>query len=375
MDRWAAQHGENANFICVCVLGDNSASSLAKEFGSSLRLRHCVNGFVDGRQDMPSYGQLGCKGFIVLDPDHAIISQCTASFMELREAAFGSVEAILGQRLKIKFGDFSMGDFVTVKGIASQPQLNGQAGVLRSFVEAKGRWQVELDSGEVKALKPSNLSALFSVGDFVTVKGIASQPQLNGQPGVLRSFVEAKGRWQVELDSGEVKALKPSNLSALVTNADADKDVPSTASEEDPGPTPTTFCVEGVETVGVASIDAEHDECIAAMNKLSDSRKLQDLQAVYSSVSAHFKNEEDLLVQYGFGANQPSQFSPLTSHIEDHTRILRLIQEEIERKQSACSTALACSVDFVKKLADAFHFHAESFDRQYSQLLVKAGVQ
>jgi len=320
MDRWAAQHGENANFICVCVLGDNSASSLAKEFGSSLRLRHCVNGFVDGRQDMPSYGQLGCKGFIVLDPDHAIISQCTASFMELREAAFGSVEAILGQRLKIKFGDFSM-------------------------------------------------------GDFVTVKGIASQPQLNGQPGVLRSFVEAKGRWQVELDSGEVKALKPSNLSALVTNADADEDVPSTASEEDPGPTPTTFCVEGVETVGVASIDAEHDECIAAMNKLSDSRKLQDLQAVYSSVSAHFKNEEDLLVQYGFGANQPSQFSPLTSHIEDHTRILRLIQEEIERKQSACSTALACSVDFVKKLADAFHFHAESFDRQYSQLLVKAGVQ
>jgi len=264
---------------------------------------------------------------------------------------------------------------VIVKGIASQPELNGQTGVLKSFIEAKERWQVELESGEVKSLKPSNLSALFSVGDSVTVKGIASQPELNGQTGVLQSFIEAKGRWQVKLESGEAKSLKPSNLSAEVANADADADeeVPPAACEAEVEP--TTFHVESVETVGVPSLDAEHEECIAAMNKLSDTRTLQDLQAAYRSISAHFKNEEELLVQCGFGANQPAQFSPLTSHVEDHTRILRLIEEEIERKQNACSTALACSIGFVKKLADEFHFHADRFDGQYSQLLVEAGVQ
>lgn len=295
--------------------------------------------------------------------------------MELREAAFQSVEAILSQRLTQKFGAFTVGEFVTVKGIASQPQLNGQTGILRSFLQAKERWQVELESGEVKSLKPANLSALFNVGDSVTVKGIASQPQLNGQTGVLRSFLQAKGRWQVELESGEVKSLKPSNLSVLAVNSHADEDVPSTAPGAEAEPLPTTFHVDSVESVGVPSLDAEHEECIAAMNKLSDTRKLEDLQAAYRAISAHFKNEEELLDQHGFGANQPAQFSPLTSHVEDHTRILRLIEDEIERKQNACSTALACSVDFVKKIADEFHFHAERFDGQYSQLLVEAGVQ
>jgi hemerythrin len=347
-----------------------------------LRLRHCINGFVDSRADLPSYGQLGCKGFIVLDPDHAVISHCTTSFMELRENAFLSVEAILSQRLKRKFGDFVEGDFVAVKGIASQPQLNGQTGVLRPYLEAKGRWQVELDSGELKSLKPSNLSALFRAGDSVTVKGIVSQPQLNGQTGVLRSFLEAKGRWQVELESGELKSLKPSNLKVMAMTEESvrvdatDDDVQADAPEAEEEPKPmTVFHVDSVDTVGVPSLDAEHEECITAMNKLSDTRKLEDLQATYRAISAHFKNEEELLVQHGFGANQPAQFSPLTSHVEDHTRILRLIEEEIERKQKACSTALACSVDFVKNLADAFHFHADKFDGQYSQLLMEAGVQ
>ena len=72
MDRWALQY-RNANFICVCVLGDSSSVSLAREFGSNLQLRNCVNGFVDNQSDMPTYGQLGCSGALLNR------AQCTLS--------------------------------------------------------------------------------------------------------------------------------------------------------------------------------------------------------------------------------------------------------------------------------------------------------
>ena len=38
------------------------------------------------------------------------------------------------------------------------------------------------------------------------------KPEMNGQEGVLLMFDEAKGRWQVKLNSGKVLEVKPENL-------------------------------------------------------------------------------------------------------------------------------------------------------------------
>lgn len=95
MDRWAKSGKYDCNFICICVVGDRSAVSLSVEFANELRLQHCINSFIDNRQDMPEYGQLGCQGFIVLDAEHKVLSKATSPFNENQRRAFMHVETLL----------------------------------------------------------------------------------------------------------------------------------------------------------------------------------------------------------------------------------------------------------------------------------------
>ena len=86
MDDWAREHGEYANFICVCVQGaDNGGAQMAQAMGKQMKLRNCVNGFIEHDEHMPSYGQLGCGGFIILDSEHRLVAKKTSAFMEVRE--------------------------------------------------------------------------------------------------------------------------------------------------------------------------------------------------------------------------------------------------------------------------------------------------
>eukprot|EP00435_Cladocopium_sp_Y103_P059991 s115_g21.t1 len=95
MNSWAAGAAYDCNFLCICVLGDRTAYSLCKEMSTQMKLTHCVNGFVASPSDMPTYGQLGCQGFIVLDKEHNVISEGTTPFMQVRALAFQHVEALL----------------------------------------------------------------------------------------------------------------------------------------------------------------------------------------------------------------------------------------------------------------------------------------
>ena len=49
---------------------------------------------------------------------------------------------------------------VQVVGIKGRPELNGQAGVIGEFNEAKGRYPVHLESGESVLIKMMNLVAI-----------------------------------------------------------------------------------------------------------------------------------------------------------------------------------------------------------------------
>lgn len=69
--------------------------SLSVEFANELRLQHCINSFIDNRQDMPEYGQLGCQGFIVLDAEHKVLSKATSPFSDNQRKAFMHVETLL----------------------------------------------------------------------------------------------------------------------------------------------------------------------------------------------------------------------------------------------------------------------------------------
>jgi len=76
----------------------------------------------------------------------------------------------------------------------------------------------------VKAVKERAAESVLEIGKSVKIHDLKSATQLNGLPGTLRKFSDETGRWQVELDNGEVKALKPENLVRFVRAAEKEQD-------------------------------------------------------------------------------------------------------------------------------------------------------
>jgi len=95
MDAWAARYGSSVAFVCVSCAGPQ----LASQFGNELRLKHCFNTWVD-EEDMPTWGQLGCNGLIVIDGLDSVVCKASPAFLEVKGAAFRHVETLLGALLE-----------------------------------------------------------------------------------------------------------------------------------------------------------------------------------------------------------------------------------------------------------------------------------
>ena len=60
--------------------------------------------------------------------------------------------------------------------------------------------------------QPEPEPSALSVGGKVTVQGLKGAPQHNGKSGSCLSWNDAKGRYNVELESGEIVGIRPANL-------------------------------------------------------------------------------------------------------------------------------------------------------------------
>lgn len=94
MDAWAVKYGSSVAFICVSCAGPQLAST----FGNELKLAHCHNTWAD-EDDMPTWGQLGCNGLIVIDGDNNVVCKASPAFLEVKGAAFRHVETLLAALL------------------------------------------------------------------------------------------------------------------------------------------------------------------------------------------------------------------------------------------------------------------------------------
>lgn len=117
-------------------------------------------------------------------------------------------------------------------------------------------------------------------------------------------------------------------------------------------------------------MDAEHGECAAALQQLAMQQSMPALQAVHFTLSAHFTHEEALMEKHGFGIHADERFSARKTHIEDHHRILRKIQQEL---RPAANARVAAT--FIKELLTDFHEHTSRYDVQYADLLCSKGAQ
>uniref|UniRef100_A0A7S2MSZ7 Hemerythrin-like domain-containing protein n=1 Tax=Haptolina brevifila TaxID=156173 RepID=A0A7S2MSZ7_9EUKA len=335
MDAWAASYGSSVAFICVSCAGPQ----LATQFGNELMLKNCYNTWAD-EDDMPSWGQLGCNGLIVIDGADSVVCQASPAYLEVKNAAFRHVETLLDALLRSKPAPKMMSGRV-------DPSIGGHCAEVRFGAD--------------------NIDV---VEEVLIVTGLSSRPELNGKRARVLSS-GANGRVAVEID-GEVAPLsiKRQNLTA-VADGEASSGVASNTVVD-----PQSI---NVPSVKVAVLDEEHEKCerkLGLLDRLttppgvSSKRGQIDgaLRGLLSAYEEHFAHEETLLDKHlyagieheasGFSADKGSR----TSHFADHKAMLDSVSKLLEDVSSV-------SQSDVLKLATDFQRHATAYDGSYADRL------
>jgi len=109
-----------------------------------------------------------------------------------------------------RFDTIPRGTIVSLRGLISKPELNGDRGEVESFDPNSGRYVVVLeDTNETMKVKPANL--LQHV--HVKVYGVESRPDLNGLRATVLAYDEGKERFNVFInDKGLAISLRPANV-------------------------------------------------------------------------------------------------------------------------------------------------------------------
>ena len=114
------------------------------------------------------------------------------------------------QQAPPSYNSIPRGTVVSMKGLRSRPERNGDRGVVQSYNPQTGRYAVQIeDSDEIMAVKPSNL--LQHV--HATLHGIESKPQLNGKSGTIIAWNANAERYSIYVMSeSKAVSLKPNNV-------------------------------------------------------------------------------------------------------------------------------------------------------------------
>merc|ERR1712003_410267 len=102
------------------------------------------------------------------------------------------------------------GTIVSLKGLISKPEENGDRGEVVQYDPSTGRYVVRLeDTEETLKVKPSNL--LQHV--HVKVHGLENRSDLNGEKATILAWDERKERYNIYVMSiSKCISLKPSNI-------------------------------------------------------------------------------------------------------------------------------------------------------------------
>lgn len=106
MARWASSvdAASKVNFLMVCLELGQQGLHTAQAFGQQFQLPASVcNGYIEQKCELPSFGQLGCQGFVVLGPYGEYAMQRTVPcYLEAEEGGFQAVERLLSSLWSIR---------------------------------------------------------------------------------------------------------------------------------------------------------------------------------------------------------------------------------------------------------------------------------
>mmetsp|Transcript_72444 Transcript_72444/g.167823 ORF Transcript_72444/g.167823 Transcript_72444/m.167823 type:complete len:372 (+) Transcript_72444:123-1238(+) len=370
MNSWASVGKYDCNFLCVCVVGGQDGLSLARKFSQSEKLTHCVNGFVEDESEMPTYGQLGCQGFIVLDANQKVVSRATSPFMQVRGLAFEHVEALLDALCQQKpLPPVCPGETMElVEAPPEQPRLKGSRGIC---VKLHGD-QVDFgfETGPLRGrMMRVPVSKVRKLEEFEE----SEEEETNGRPqaGCSTGTCGVPTRGSSGGGAGACSNKGDCGGGGGAGAKAVDMDTGPSPPPVGPTPVDSAFVAEALNLVSVKvpSMDAEHAECASALRQLAEEGSRPALDQVLACLSEHFSHEEALFDEFGFGVHKNEKLSAKKTHVEDHKRILGKIRQQLES-----SAALWVPADFVVEVLRDFHEHTSRYDTQYGDHLSAKGA-
>lgn len=331
--------------------GRSFGYTMAKQFSQMFNFQNVINGFFLPDK-MPTFGQLGCSGFIVAEISSGkVIHKATPALMQHGSPAFSWVEKMFHTLVPTlpaaKESPPADAIRVQVEGLKSQPSLNGMKGYLiRKDESNPQRFIVLLDNGQQVSLKPANFNDVDPEDEEVQ----------NNDAHAIESKA-ADGSSSTACASG-------GDCSACTTGCS--KDVLS------------DLIALVTPKLGFALIDEEHQECDDALAELLQVKTVDKLVKFRVAVNKHFQHEEALMQEADFGGAKQSiatgnNLSAYVGHVSDHKSIMSLL-ESVEEEYKVTGEAFVCR-DSLVQVAQRFKSHIEKYDMLYHDSFVAAGIQ
>ena len=113
--------------------------------------------------------------------------------------------------LRVKPANLLQHVHVRLHAIESQPAFNGKRGTIVAWSDHKERYNIHvMDIGKIVSLKPANV--ILESGTVGMIIGLQSKPELNGRYGTIKKFDETSGRYDVQLSPDQILRLKLENV-------------------------------------------------------------------------------------------------------------------------------------------------------------------
>lgn len=115
------------------------------------------------------------------------------------------------EKLRVKPDNLLQHVHVRLHSIESQPSLNGQRGTIIAWDGKKERYNIYvMDLSKTVSLKPNNV--ILDVGTVAQIVNLTSKPELNQQFGTIKSFIQDSNRYDVQLSEQQVIRIKLDNV-------------------------------------------------------------------------------------------------------------------------------------------------------------------
>ena len=115
------------------------------------------------------------------------------------------------ETLKVKPTNILQHVQAKVHGLESRTDLNGAKARILAWDEARERYNIYVMSiSKSISLKPSNI--VLDNGAVGRITGLQSKPELNGKWGTIKGFNSTSGRYDVQLSADKILRLKLDNI-------------------------------------------------------------------------------------------------------------------------------------------------------------------